>query len=73
MTKGEKLLVEFFKGMTGSFYTSFFELAFRADPDNQERLAAGFPSEMRALQRYKTENGYWQKLLEQYDNKKLTS
>jgi len=64
---GEKLLVEHFRKMNGSFYTAFFTAALNADEINLTRLEMGFPLEIKAVRRYKTENGYWENLQSRYD------
>lgn len=70
MNEGEKKLVEYNFGMSGSFYKNFFETAFRADGFNLSRLEAGFPQEIQALKRYRSEPGYWDGLKEEFMNKK---
>ena len=61
-TVGEKKFYEFKKGMSGVFYKALFEAGFKADPENLQKLAAGFPDEMAALYRFKSEDGYWENL-----------
>ena len=60
--EGEKKFFKFKKGQTGSFYTALFQAAFKADPENLQKLAAGFPEEIEALYRFKSEAGYWDSL-----------
>lgn len=68
ITAGEKLLVEHFRGMNGSFYTAFFDAALKADNTNLEKMGAGFPEEIEAVKKYKFEPGYWENLQVRYDN-----
>lgn len=66
LNDGERKLVEFQLGMSGSFYKSFFDAAFKADETNLVRLSVGFPEEIQALRRYRGESGYWDKIREEY-------
>lgn len=66
MNEGERKLVEFQLGMSGSFYENFFNAAFKADETNLFRLGLGFSEEIQALRRYRGESGYWDKLKEEY-------
>lgn len=68
LNAGERLLVEHFKGMNGSFYTKFFEAAMQADNLNLAKMEAGFPEEIRAVRRYKNESGYWETILAIYES-----
>jgi hypothetical protein len=38
----------------GSFQTALFEAIYRADPDNQRRLALGYPNEVDAVQHWQS-------------------
>jgi hypothetical protein len=42
-TEGEKQWARCLCKTTGSFYAALFECVCRADPENRERLALGFP------------------------------
>ncbi len=66
MNDGERKLVEFQLGMSGSFYTYLFKAMFKADSVNTIRLAKGFPEEVEAVRRYQNEDGYWDKVWAEY-------
>ena len=66
MNEGERKLVEFQYGMSGSFYTKFFEAAFNADGYNLARLGVGFPEEIEAVKRFRGEPNYWQDLEKEF-------
>lgn len=66
LNEGEKKLVEFQLGMSGSFYENFFKAAFKADGINFQKLRKGFPEEMNALRKYRMESGYWDKIKKEY-------
>ena len=51
-------------GNGGGFLTKLFEAACHADGKNQERLKKGFPEFITAIQRYQSEPGYWESLVE---------
>jgi len=68
ITDGEKLLVEHFRGMNGSFYQSFFNAALKADGINLAKLETGFPEEIQAVRKYQTEKSYWERLQQRYDS-----
>jgi len=68
LTQGEKLLVEYFREITGSFYTAFFNAALKADMYNLSRLEVGFPEEIHAVKRYKLEDDYWKSIESKYEN-----
>jgi len=56
-TSAEKQLLEFQYPQIchpGSFQAALFEAIFRADPDNQRRLALGFPNEVDAVQHWQS-------------------
>jgi len=66
LNDGERKLVEFQLGLSGSFYKSFFDAAFKADGENLIRLEVGFPEEIQALRRYRGESGYWDRIRKEY-------
>lgn len=68
MNQGERKLCEWQFHMSGSFFTGLFELLGKADSINMMRLEAGFPEEAIAMNRFKNEEGYWQKLQEEFKN-----
>jgi len=66
MTEGERHLCEYEAEMSGSFFTCLFKAMFKADLNNLDRLAKGFPEEVDALHRYRNEDGYWDKLQKEF-------
>ncbi len=58
LNRGERKLKEYLAGMSGGFYTSLFDAAFKADSVNLSRLGEGFLEEAKAVYRYKNEPGY---------------
>lgn len=62
MTEGEKHLCEFEYEMSGSFYTHLFNAIMKADGYNMTRLSLAFPEEVQAVNRFRNEDGYWEKL-----------
>lgn len=53
-------------GRNGSFTTSLIKTIFKADNNNQENLKKGFPEMVDVVQRYRTEGGYWTKIVEEF-------
>lgn len=68
MNEGERKLCEWLFHMSGSFYKGLFELLGKADSVNMGRLWNAFPEETDAMNRFKNEAGYWQKLEEEFNN-----
>jgi len=62
MNEGEKRLCEFEYEMSGSFYTHLFNAIMKADGHNMTRLSLAFPEEVQAVNRFRNEDGYWEKL-----------
>ena len=62
MNRGEERLCDYKNDRSGDFFKMLFKTMFLADPMNLERLWKGFPEEARAVYRYRTEQGYWEKL-----------
>jgi hypothetical protein len=62
MNQGERHLVDWQHGMSGSFFTKLFECMASADPWNLDRMRLAFPEEADAMYRYKNEEGYWEAL-----------
>jgi len=58
----------FMKGQAGSFTTNLFKAIMSADFGNQHKLSFGFPDEVTVIQKYKNEDGYWESLLNKFDN-----
>ena len=67
MNAGEKRLVKWQFGYASGFTTSLFLSMAKADDDNLKRFAKGFPEEVAALIRFRTEDGYWQKLINEFN------
>jgi hypothetical protein len=67
MNQGEQRLVEFRFGGASGFFILLFQIMTRADTDNLEKLGKGFPEEVEAYNRFRTEDGYWQELLTEYN------
>jgi len=67
LSPAEEKFMEYQHGMTGSFYTLLFRAAEAADSSNLQKLAQGFPEEVRVVYRWKTEYGYADNLLERWE------
>ena len=67
MNRGEERLVEFQFGSASGFFRLLFQAIGRADDDNRTRLGMGFPEEVEAYNRFKEEDGYWPKLITEYN------
>lgn len=64
LTKGEQFIVEWQYRTLGSFQTSLAETMCRADDNNLNKLAKGFPEEVEAYQKYTKEVGWWENVRE---------
>ena len=62
LTTAEKELYRIVRYGGDSFKVKLFELICKADIDNQERLAMGFPEFVEIVRRYQNERGYWEAL-----------
>jgi|GEM_PF-1960228 len=60
LDRDESLIFMWQTGIFGNFYDSLFKLLVAADVGNLEALRLGFPEEVNALVRFRTENGWWQ-------------
>ena len=67
MNRGEERLIEFHYGYASGFTKALFILIGKSDDSNHELLAKGFPEEIAAYIRFKTEDGYWQKLIAEFN------
>ena len=67
ITNAEKEFCFFKLGLSGSFIESLINTAFRADIHNQHKLALGFPELIEVVIRYQTESGYWENLVERWN------
>lgn len=54
-------------GRNGSFTTSLISCILKADTNNQYNLSLGFPEMVEVVQRYQTEEGYWEVVQEKYN------
>ena len=59
LTPEEDAIMQWHYGYYGTFYKALFEAICRADDMNIDLLALGFPVEVSAYKRYKTESGWW--------------
>jgi hypothetical protein len=62
MENAELEFVYFMRGIAGSFTTNLFTLIMNSDIENQKRLSLSFPNEVNVVNKYRNEEGYWQKL-----------
>ena len=46
-----------------NFSAKLFELIGKADNINRQKLALGFPEEVKVMNRFQNENGYWANLV----------
>ena len=65
ITPAEAEFMYYKRGTAGSFYSSLVECFFKADGGNQIKLMHAFP-ELRVVQRYQQESGYWENLQERW-------
>jgi len=75
ITEAEEKFCMFKLGMEGSFTTSLIETIFKGDIINRAKLAEGFPDLVTVVNDYNNTSGYWQDLInrwnEQYPTRKL--
>lgn len=62
MEETELEFIYFIRGTSGSFSANLFNTIFSADIENLRRLSLGFPNEVEVVNRFRNEEGYWQKL-----------
>lgn len=67
VTEAEREFCFFKLGLSGSFMESLINTAFKADINNQYKLAKGFPELMDVVMRYQTERGYWQDVVKRWN------
>ena len=67
MEQAELEFVYFMRGTSGSFRTNLFNTIFSSDIENLKKLSLGFPNEVEVVNRYRNEEGYWQKLSKKLD------
>jgi len=61
LSVGEQFLIDwqYNIGSLGSFKYNLTKTIVCADDENLERLSKGFPEEVEAIKRFRTESGYW--------------
>ena len=69
MNQSEEKLCEWQLKMTGDFFTLLINAMMRADTTNSAKLMMGFPELMGTVHRYKNEEGYYQKLCDEWNEK----
>lgn len=57
--EGERRLFEYNYSQIGNFFNSLFQVMFKADNYNLNKLSLGYPEEVNAVKKYKTIDGYW--------------
>ena len=62
LTKAEEEFYFCQYGVGGGFMTNLFNTIMKADSNNQAKLSLGFPEEVRVVQRYQLEEGYWESI-----------
>lgn len=69
MNEGERRLIHYQQGLMdpNSFYGSLMRAIFKADLRNLAKLSQGFPDEVKAVRRWRTKDGYAEKLREEYE------
>ena len=75
ITPAEEIFCMYRLNLEGSFMTSLINTIFKGDVINQSKLAKGFPELVEVCQRFGNERGYWEDLVnrwnEQYPTHKL--
>lgn len=59
LTNEESFILKWQYKLLGDYGTAFMSAAIKADDENLDRLAKGFPIEIGALRRYWHEKGWW--------------
>ena len=60
ITEAERKLYDWQYDLSGSFFKGLFNIIAKADTKNLAKLKLGFPEEVIAVTRYKSESGYWE-------------
>lgn len=55
------------KDMSGSFTESLIQTMYKADQENMNNLAKGYPELTEVVLRYHSERGYWINLMERWN------
>lgn len=53
-------------GTCGSFHKALIDTIFRADHINQAKLAMGFPEDVKVVQSFQNQEGYWEDLRQRW-------
>jgi hypothetical protein len=67
ITPAEEIFCMFKLNKEGSFMTSLIEIIFKGDIHNQAKIAKGYPELVEVCQRFGNERGYWQDLVERWN------
>jgi len=62
LEEDEAMVYKWKVGMYGNFFALLWGAMTKADPTNLAKIAKGFPKEVAALERFHTENGWWDKI-----------
>ena len=68
VTIHEENFMDYKIGLSGSFKQSLYETFFKGDTENRKKLISAFP-ELEVAQKYTSERGYWQDLVDRYNKK----
>ena len=69
LSQAEEVFCMFKLGMEGSFMTSLIETIFKGDIINRAKLAKGYPELVEVCNRFNSERGYWEDLVERWNLK----
>lgn len=72
MNAGEERLVKWQFGYASGFTKLLFIAMAKADDVNLGKFRRAFPEEVEALVRFRTEDGYWRKLIDEFNVKNKT-
>jgi hypothetical protein len=67
LSPAEEVFCMFKLGMEGSFMTSLIETIFKGDIINRAKLAKGYPELVEVCNRFNSERGYWEDLVERWN------
>jgi hypothetical protein len=67
ITPAEEIFCMYKLNMEGSFMTSLINTIFKGDIINQTKLSKGFPELVGVCQRFSTERGYWENLVNRWN------
>jgi hypothetical protein len=68
LTQGEMHLYEWQFGTAGGFMLDLFRLLGHSDSTNLTKLSLGYPSEVAAFRRYRSEPEYWAKIQKKWNS-----